>query len=105
MQSPTTPDTIRELVRRYVDAYQTGDTTPLEDIIGPSFVDHSFPAFSGGPDGVRRSINSLHAGFGEIECAIEDCVCNADTAALRVVTSAMHTGTFHGKPATGKRVT
>lgn len=96
---------IQEVVELYVDAYETGDTSRLDEIISPSFVDHSFPAFSGGPEGVRRSITVLHQGFGNIEYAVEDCICAGDTAAIRVVTSATHIGTFSGKPATGKRVT
>lgn len=96
---------IREVVDRYVDAYETGDTNKLDEIISPGFVDHSFPAFSGGPEGVRKSIKSLHQGFSAIEYAIEDCICTVDTAAVRVVTTATHVGTFAGKPATGKRVT
>lgn len=94
-----------ELVRRYLDAQRTADTEHLDEFIGPDFKDHSFPDFSGGPDGVRRAIRWLHETFDEIQHTIEDCVCNPDTAAVRIITSARHIGTFSGKPATLKRVT
>ena len=96
---------IREIVHLYFDAYRTGDMTRLDEIISDRFVDHSFPAFGGGPEGVRKSIKSLHQSFRAIEYAVEDAVFNEDTAAIRVVTTASHAGTFSGKPATGKRVT
>lgn len=96
---------IRDVVHLYLDAYRTGDTSGLDEIISPTFVDHSFPAFSGGPEGVRRSIESLHQSFSDIVFAIEDCICSADMAAVRVVTTATHIGRFVGRPATGKRVT
>jgi len=95
---------IREVVQRYLDAYRTGDTTWVDEIVSSGFVDHSFPAFSG-TAGVRKSIRLLHEGFAAIELRVEDCVCSDDTAAIRVVTTATHVGAFAGKPATGKRVT
>lgn len=98
------PRSIRDIVHLYLDAYRTGDSTNLDEIISATFVDHSFPAFGGGPDGVRRSIKTLHQSFSEIALAIEDCVCDAETVAIRVVTTATHSGPFAGKPATGKRV-
>lgn len=97
--------TIREIVQLYYDAYRTADTTTIDEIVSPGFVDHSFPTFSGGPDGVRRSIKTLHQSFGDLEYSIEDCVCNDDTAAVRVATKATHIGPFAGTRATGKRVT
>jgi len=91
-------------VQLYLDAYGTGDTTRVDEIVSEAFVDHSFPAFSGAA-GVRQSIKLLHEGFAAIEIRVEDCVCSDDTAAIRVVTTATHVGAFAGKPATGKRVT
>jgi len=95
---------IREVVRLYLEAYRTGDTAGLDDIISAHFVDHSFPAFSGGPNGVRRSIETLHRSFRAIEYAVEDAIFNDDTAAIRVVTTATHVGRFADKPATWKHV-
>jgi steroid delta-isomerase-like uncharacterized protein len=97
--------TVREIVKLYIDAYRSGDTAKLDEIISPDFVDHTFPTFSGGPDGVRRAIETLHRSFGELAVVIEDFIYNDDTAALRVVTTAKHIGTFAGMPASLKQVT
>lgn len=96
---------IPSLVHQYLDAQRTADTARLDEFISSDFKDHSFPDFSGGPDGVRRAIEWLHHTFDQIEHTIEDCVCNPDTAAVRVITTARHVGTFAGKAPTLKRVT
>jgi predicted ester cyclase len=95
---------MRDVVDLYLAAYRTGDTSGLDSIISPAFVDHSFPSFSGGPAGVRRSIKALHQSFSEITITIDDCVHNADTVAIRVSTTARHSGSFGGTRPTGKRV-
>ena len=94
---------VSEIVELYLDAYRTGDTARLDEIISSEFVDHSFPGFSG-PAGVQKSISCLHQSFTDVELTVEDCVCTGDRAAVRVVATATHIGAFAGKPATGKRV-
>lgn len=97
--------TVREVAQLYLDAYRTGDTEYLGEIISPRFVDHSFPEFSGGPEGVRKSIEFLHRGFAAIQYTVEDCICDEHSAAIRVVTAATHVGSSAGRPATSRRVT
>lgn len=94
----------RQLVERYVEAYVSGDTTCLPEIIAPDFVDHSFPHHGGGVEAVRRAIESVQAGLSEITCAVEQCVSQADWVAFRVQIAGTHVGEFLGKPATGNRV-
>jgi predicted SnoaL-like aldol condensation-catalyzing enzyme len=78
--------TTREVIERYIAAYVSGDTSALADIIAPGFVDHTFPAFSG-MDGVARAIATIHA-IGDVTCTLEQCVCDGDTAAFRVIARA-----------------
>ena len=96
---------IRSVIERYVTAYRSGDTSYLRDIIAPEYVDHTVPAFGDGPDGVARAIQAFHRGFSDVSCSLEQCVCEGDSAAFRVVVAATHTGAFAGRPATGRRIT
>jgi predicted ester cyclase len=93
----------RKLVERYVAAYATGDTSELEAIIAPSFVDHSHPDFNG-PQGVAAGIRHVHEGLSEVEIAIDYIVCDTESVAFMVTAAGTHTGEFAGKPPTGNRV-
>src|SRR5262245_19934698 len=77
----------RDLVLRYVDAYRTGDTTRLGELIAEDFVDHLLPQFRG-PSGVARAIEFLHSGFGDIHSTIEHIVCSEEMAAFQFVLEA-----------------
>jgi predicted ester cyclase len=93
----------RKLVERYVAAYATGDTSKLDEIIAPSFIDHAHSDFSG-PKGVAAGIRHVHEGLSDIEIVLEHIVCSVDQVAFIVTASGTHTGEFAGKPPTGNRV-
>ena len=100
----TGPGDHRRLVERYVEAYVSGDTSQLAEIVAADFVDHSFPHHSGGVEGVGRAIAVIQAGLAEITCTIEQCVSQADWVAFRVLIAGTHVGEFLGKPPTGNRL-
>ncbi|HET6334687.1 MAG TPA: ester cyclase [Polyangiales bacterium] len=93
----------RKLVERYVAAYATGDTSKLDEIIAPSFVDHTHPDFSG-PQGVAAGIRYVHEGLSDVQIVLDQIVCEANSVAFMVTASGTHTGEFGGKPPTGNRV-
>jgi predicted ester cyclase/uncharacterized cupin superfamily protein len=95
---------MRRTIERYAQAYASGDVTLLDEIVAADFVDHTFPAYSGGPEGVARAIRALHAGFTELTCAIDQCVCEGDSVAFRFTIAGKHTGVFAGRAPTGRRV-
>ena len=102
--STSRPSDHRELVERYVDAYVSGDTSWLSDIIDAEHQDRSYPAFGVGPEGVRRAIETLHAGFTELTASIEHCLSQGDWVAFRMEIAGTHSGEFNEKPGTGQRV-
>jgi predicted ester cyclase len=87
-----------------VDAYVSGDTSWLPEIIDAEHQDRSYPAFGVGPAGVQRAIEQLHAGFTELKVSIEQCVSQGDWVAFRMEISGTHSGEFNGKAGTGQRV-
>lgn len=93
----------RQLVERYVAAYATGDSSKLDEIIAPSFVDHTHTEFSG-PQGVAAGIRHVHEGLSDVEVILEQVVCDTDSVAFLVTASGTHTGEFGGKPPTGNRI-
>jgi predicted ester cyclase len=92
----------REVIERYVETHRTGDTARLGEIIAPDFRYRlSAPV---GVEGVAAGVRTLHRGFTEITCSIEQFVSDDDWAAFRFLIAGRHTGVFAGRAATGRNV-
>jgi predicted ester cyclase len=98
----TTSHASREVIERYVEISRTGDTSTLGEIIAPDF--RLRLAAPIGVEGVAAFVRVLHAGFTEIVCSLEQCVCDDDSASFRYTIAGTHTGVFAGRAATGRRV-
>jgi predicted ester cyclase len=72
------------------------------EIIAPEFRYRDADAV--GVEGVAAGMRALHAGFTEIACSLEQCVCEDDWAAFRYTIAGTHTGVFAGRAATGRRI-
>ena len=100
--SSSSPDT-RSIIDAYVDAHRSGDESRLAEIIAPEFHYRDGPAV--GVEAVAAGVRALHAGFSEIACSIEQCVCEGGWGAFRFVLSGTHSGVFAGRAPTGRRIT
>ncbi len=98
----TTSHASRGIIERYVDTSRTGDTSRLDEIIAPDF--RLRLAAPIGVEGVAAFVRALHAGFTEIVCSLEQCVCDDDWASFRYAITGTHTGAFAGRAATGRRI-
>jgi predicted ester cyclase len=98
----TTPHPSRAVIERYVEINRTGDTSTLGEIIAPDFRIRLAPPI--GVEGVVAFVRALHAGFTEIACSLEQCVCDDDSASFRYTIAGTHTGVFAGRAATGRRI-
>ena len=61
----------RAIIELYVDVHRTGDTSRLGEIIAPDF--HYRAGAPVGVEGVASGVATLHAGFSDIACTIEQC--------------------------------
>lgn len=98
----TESHTSRGVIERYVEIHRTGDTSGISEIIAPDF--RYRLAAPVGVEGVLAGVRALHAGFTEITCSIEQCVCESDWAAFRFAIAGVHTGVFAGRAPTGRRI-
>jgi predicted ester cyclase len=98
----TTSHASRGVIARYVEINRTGDTATLGEITAPDFrIRLAAPI---GVAGVVAFVRVLHAGFTDIACSLEQCVCDEEWASFRYTIAGTHTGVFAGRAATGRRI-
>lgn len=92
----------RAIIEAYVDALRSGDVSRLPEIIASEFRFRDGPPV--GVEGFAAGVRTLRAGFSQIACSIEQCVCEGDWGAFRFVLSGTHSGVFAGRAPTGRRL-
>ncbi len=94
-------------VRRYLEAFATGDVAVLDDCIAPTYVRHDpgLPFQVRGPEGVKHFVSALQAGFSGFHATIEDVIAEGDRVLVRLTTGGRHQGELLGIPPTGMDVT
>ncbi len=96
------------LFRRLIqEAFNTGDTAVLDELVSPHLVEHQFeapgrPAPRVGPDGVAGMVRELHRGAEDFHLAIEDATATGDTVWVRMRATGTDTGGTLGHPPTGR---
>ena len=73
-----------ELAGRLLAAFQTGDEAAVDELVHPSYRDHSAPVWDSGPDGVRASIRSMRAALAGRRIVTEDLIASGDRVVARV---------------------
>lgn len=97
-------ETNKEIARRVVDRiFVHGEDAAIDELIAPDFQPHTFGPMPPGRDGLREGMRRAHAGVSDPQFTITDMIAEGDRVAVRLTTSARHTGTFMGLPPTGRR--
>jgi predicted ester cyclase len=91
------------IIEAYVDVVRSGDVSRLAEIIAPEFRYRHGPPV--GVEGFAAGVRALHAGFSQIVCSLEQCVCEGEWGALRFVLSGTHVGVFADRAPTGRQLT
>jgi predicted ester cyclase len=96
----------KQIVRRFVDAYQTGgDEQAFAELMDPAFVDHSRPpGIAAGPDRVREQFDLFRGAFSGFRAEIDEQVAEGDLVVTRKRFHGTHEGDFLGIPPTGRDV-
>lgn len=96
----------REVVRRFVDEYQTGgDDRAFHALLHPDVIDHSRPpGIVHGADGVHQQFDGFRAAFEDFRATMLDQIAEGDKVVTRKVFHGRHTGEFHGIAPTGREV-
>ena len=94
------------IVRRYLEEVLTqNQVAAIPDYVTTDYVNHQLPPGTPrGPTGEQQLIAGFHGGFPGFTITIQDAVDDGPKVAVRFRFQGVHTGTFQGIPATGKRV-
>jgi steroid delta-isomerase-like uncharacterized protein len=96
----------KQIARRFADAFSTGDTTILEEVVAEDLADpHPAPGQRPGRQAVIDAVGMLRAGFPDLAVTIEREVAAGDIVVQYGAITGTHTGELMGRPATGKRAT
>ncbi len=101
-----TSDMNKLLVQRFYQAVDEGDTSRIEELFAPEWVniDPALPPMQG-LDGARALVGMFTTSFPDFTSRIELMAAEADRVAVRASHTGTHQGEFMGIPATGKRIT
>ena len=96
----------KEVVRRFVDEYQTaGDEAAFTELLHPDVVDRSRPeGIAAGAEGVRQQFDAFRAAFPDFRATIHDQIAEGDKVVTRKVFRGTHRGDLMGIPPTGREV-
>jgi predicted ester cyclase len=93
----------KEIVRRFVEAYNNQDYDLLDNLLAPDYIDHTNQV---GPEGLKQLIKMAFNAFPNYHETIEDIIAEGDKVWIRVkVNTGIHTGEFMGFAPTGKKLT
>jgi steroid delta-isomerase-like uncharacterized protein len=98
--------TSKDVVRRFVDEYQTGaDEQAFEELLAPDVIDHSRPpGVAPRAEGVRQQFEGFRTAFAGFRAEVLDMICEGDKVVTRKVFHGTHAGEFAGVPPTGRPV-
>ena len=99
-----TTEANKELVRRYVELWNTGNLALADEILAPEFVDHTHPGRIPGPESVKDEVKTFRAALPDAQVVVEQMIGEADTVAFRFMPRGTHQGRFGPFPPSGKEV-
>ena len=93
----------KEIVRRFVEAYNNQDFELLDNLLAPNYFDNTNQVNA---EGLKQLIKMAFAAFPDYHETIEDIVAEGDKVWILVRTNTgKHTGEFMGITPTGKKLT
>ena len=96
----TTPESNKQVVREYVEAFNRGDMEALRRLFTPDAVVQGVLGW-GGLDVVVPIWEELHSAL-RIEMTVESIIAEGDTVAVRYTERGKFVGPFRGNAPTGK---
>jgi len=93
----------KALYRRYLELLSRPDQ--LNEVLAPNFIAHDLPpGLPPGPEGLKAFRRLIEGAFTDLKPSIRDIVAEGDRVAARIGLEGVHTGTFMGVAATGKKL-
>jgi predicted ester cyclase len=108
-QSPSDSATIarnKATVRRILEAFNTGNTSIIDELANPNLVTHTpYPGVSAGVEGLKSQISVPRSMFPDGRFEEEVLIAEGDMVFLRWKMTGTHLGRAFGREPTGKRIT
>jgi predicted ester cyclase len=102
--SGSTLERNKEIAREIIDRiFVHQEDAAIDELVAEDFVPHTFGPMPPGREGLREGMKRAGSGISDPEFEIHDLIAEGDRVAVRLTTSARHTGTFMGAEPTGKR--
>lgn len=98
------PELNKMVVRRYFEAYDTGDINAVMQFIDPNHIHHPGGGEPLNFDTRRRDDLVFFSAFSNVKTIVEDQIAEGDKVTSRVTMHCTHSGEYQGIPATGKRI-
>ena len=98
------PEQNKNRVRKYIDEVNKKNFAVVDEVLLPSFVQHSVVAVSPGREGLAQLYRELQAAFPDFNFAIDDLIAEGDRVAARLTGRYTHRGEYLGVAPTGKAV-
>lgn len=100
-------DANKAVYRRFIEeGFNQGRLETLDEVLAPTYVNHSAPPGSpADAAGVKQIITLFRAAFPDMHIDIHEQVAEGDWVSSRAVFHGTHRGALFGIPATGRQVT
>jgi steroid delta-isomerase-like uncharacterized protein len=97
-------DRNKALVRRFInEIFLKRDFSSVDALLTEDFTPHTWGSVEPGRDSLKAAMERVSAGISDARMQIEDVIAEGDLVAVRLTSSAIHTGEFMGMPASGRR--
>jgi steroid delta-isomerase-like uncharacterized protein len=94
----------KQVARRFIQAFQGGNTADLSEIVAQDFVDHNpQPGQKPGQRGLIEIIAGWRTAFPDLEITVQHEVAKGESVVQQGVALGTNTGPLMGRPATGKQ--
>lgn len=101
---PALPEQNKNVVRRYTEEVNKKNFAVVNEVLSPSFVQHSVVATSPGREGITQLYGDLKAAFPDFVFTLDELIAEGDRVATRMTCRYTHKGEYLGVPPTGKAV-
>lgn len=94
-----------ELLRTLLGkAMNENDTSQVDALVAPAYVNHDAPVPVRGPEGFKQLVGMFRTAFPDLRVVVEDTFADGDLVGSRGAITGTHGGEFMGVPATGRPV-
>jgi steroid delta-isomerase-like uncharacterized protein len=94
----------RQLVERYLAAWNAGDLAAFDDLLTPDYVNHSpgTPDPEPGPSGLRPIVAAMRGGIPDLRYELVHLVADGDLVSFHTIVRGTQTGELFGQPPTNR---